>query len=302
MDHFFWDAIIFGFLLFDIAFIVFLIKKSWYAVATLCMFAFGIIFYGSFVEPRLVVVMQEVITINEPASSSKKIALLSDLHVGPYKGEGYLDKVIKKTLEQQPDIVLLGGDFIYKDTSELKALSKLSSLTAKFPVYAVMGNHDYDLYSATAPIDKELGEEVRQTLESAGIIVLTNTGIQIDSLYLAGIDDYWSRNVELDKSLAKRTAPTVPTILLSHNPDIILDILPEHGIDLVLSGHTHGGQIRLPKIGAIGKIPTQLGQAFDQKSFQEGSTELYITSGLGESGPRARLFNPPEIVLLDVRY
>ncbi len=302
MSHWFWDGILLVFFVLDIFFITYLIKKAWYKLATLAMFLFAFIFYGSFIEPQLIVVTPVEIQLSEQTSKTKTIAFLADPQLGPYKGEAFLKRVVNKTIESQPDLVLLGGDYIYKEASGAPKLSPLLELTQKVPVYAVMGNHDYNLYSAKAPVDTELGLTVQHHLETFGVKVLKNTGEILDDLYLAGVDDYWSRNVLLDEALSKRVAPTVPTLLLAHNPDMLLDLLPEHGVDLMLSGHTHGGQIRLPFLGPIGQIPNQLGQAYDQGLFRETSTQLYISSGLGESGPRARLFNPPEIVLLELSY
>ena len=76
----------------------------------------------------------------------------------------------------------------------------------------------------------------------------------------------------------------------------------KHNIDLVLAGHTHGGQIRLPFIGAVPTLPTAIDDSYDKGLFQFDSFKLFITSGLGEVGPRARLFNPPEIVKLKLKF
>jgi predicted MPP superfamily phosphohydrolase len=93
-----------------------------------------------------------------------------------------------------------------------------------------------------------------------------------------------------------------PTILLAHNPDVILDE-ESTAANLVIAAHTHGGQIRLPFLGSLAPIPTKLGRAFDRGwfSLQEGRA-LFITTGVGESGVRARLFVPPQIDVLTVHW
>ena len=91
----------------------------------------------------------------------------------------------------------------------------------------------------------------------------------------------------------------MPVILVSHNADIV-GRAEKLGIDLVLAGHTHGGQVRLPFFGAVPKIPHRLGNHYDRGLFQFGETKLFITSGLGETGPRARLLVPPEVALLEI--
>ena len=93
----------------------------------------------------------------------------------------------------------------------------------------------------------------------------------------------------------------MPIILIAHNPDAILYSNADRA-DLVIAGHTHGGQIRLPWIGSIARIPTILGNDYDKGLFEYGDQQLFITSGVSETGPRARLFNPPVISVLTISF
>jgi predicted MPP superfamily phosphohydrolase len=305
------DIIIFGFLLLDVPLIIWIITKRkeklphWFTKVFLAgmITAWLVIFYGSFIEPRRIVVHSETIQLSDETEKTARFALLSDIHVGPYKGESFVENAVEKLLEQDPEFVLIAGDFIFKNADKIDELNPLEQLSSEIPTYAVLGNHDYDLYSEEAPVDSKLGNQVRVKLTQLGIKVLMNEGIILrdQNIWLAGTDDLWTKASRLENALESRTTQST-TILLSHNPDILRRLPADPQIDLIVSGHTHGGQIRLPYLGPIGKIPTQLGQDFDQGLFDLGHTKLFITSGLGESGPRARLFNPPEIVMVELQY
>lgn len=305
----FFDIIIFGFLLADLLFLIWLIyrkKESLHPLAFklivfLAVLLWAVIFYGSFISPRTLVIRQQTIELDYKTNKQKTIALVSDLHVGPYKGSGYLDKVVKRILQQEPEVIILLGDYIFDGEDALDQLNPLQSLTKEAPVYAVMGNHDYDLMSDDQEPDNDLAEKVRSKLKELDIIVLENEGVVERGIYIAGIQELWTDNTNLEAALENREFD-MPTILAIHNPDIISQLSEKSEFDLIVAGHTHGGQIRLPLIGPIGKIPTKLGQEIDQGFFEIDDKKLFITSGAGESGPRARLFNPPEIAILDLLY
>ena len=117
-------------------------------------------------------------------------------------------------------------------------------------------------------------------------------------LVIAGMDDLWNRGSAL--LALKGTSQEDNVILLSHNPDVVMSLDPERA-DWVFSGHTHGGQIRLPFIGSVSELPTVLNRPYDRWLKEYGEQNLFITQGIGESGPRARLFCPPEIVVVDIK-
>lgn len=305
----YFDTIIFGFLALDLILIIWLIwnQNHYSALKTsliiLASIAWVVIFYGSFVEPQIIVIRKKQIKISEQSESSLNLAVISDIHLGPYKGSFFAERVVNKIEELNPDAVLMVGDFVYlqDDISNSDDFAPLKNLADNYPVYAALGNHDYDLYASYAVADDKLGRSVADTLENLGIEVLINEGEALSGLWIAGVDDYWTRRADIKKALAGRESD-IPVILMSHNPDYVNELSENDRADLILSGHTHGGQIRLPLIGPIGIIPTELGQSYDQGLFQINNRRLYITSGLGESGPRARLFNPPEITMLEVSY
>lgn len=260
------------------------------------------IFYGSFVEPRMIVEHEQEIELIQGDDQPFTIAVLSDLHVGPYRKEHSIMRLVEKIEERNPDAVVLLGDFVYKSAESLPELSPLYFLSESYPVFAVLGNHDYDLSGNQKEPNDELAVKVRAALKTLGVTVLENDGLPIANgrLYLAGLQEIWTHRTDIDAAL-QTNIEGLPVIALAHNPDTVAAYTERHDIALTLSGHTHGGQIRLPFIGPVGIIPTELGQKIDKGLFTINNHQVLITSGVGESGPRARLFNPPEIIYLTIK-
>lgn len=276
----------------------------------LCLSALVMI-WGSFIEPRLITINRASVDLpNFEPSQPIQAAFISDMHVGTYKKDGWVRKVSNRIIDLDPDLVLITGDFIVDKPEQAQYLSAFSNL--KSPVYAVLGDHEYQIkrkqtnkpgftetYSPLGNIliNKNTADTVANALTAIGINVLRNDTETITlnnaTLTLVGLDDWNSGQTSM---------PQIenPNIVLIHNPDFVLD--PESKkAGLILSGHSHGGQIRLPFIGPVPALPLKLPRSYDQGLFEiTPRTKLFITSGLGESGPRARLFNPPEVVLLEL--
>jgi len=257
--------------------------------------AWIIIFYGSIVEPRFITVNEYEVSLSENAESNLRVAIISDLHLGPYKKAGWAGQVVARTNQLEPDQVWLVGDYVFDQAKQAEMLSALSDLKAPQGVYAVTGNHDYQ--------DNNI-KMVVEGLEQQGIVVLRNDSVEIgvgsNSFVLAGVDDLWYGG-NLSQTL-QDLDPDDPIVLLVHNPDAVLSQITLEQADLVVSGHTHGGQIRLPWLGSISNMPNLLGRDYDQGLFDYKGINLLISSGVSETGPRARLFDPPEIVLLDLWF
>ncbi len=261
--------------------------------------------YGTFVEPKLLTVTQASVPLR--TDRPLRIVLLADLHVGAYVQASDTERVVRRVNGLFPDLILIAGDFVASDNLDARTFSSLSplkDLRSSYGTFAVLGNHDHGVYRTffgvyRAPEDRS--ETIAEFLRSLNMTVLVNASENVtvgtDTVTIAGVDDAWSGKADLLRTLQERPAG-VPTILLSHNPDVILDPLSREA-DLIVSGHTHGGQIRLPWIGSLATLPTRLGPAFDQGIFALGRERtLVITRGIGELGPRARLFAPPQIMLL----
>ncbi|GEM_PF-131710 len=303
-------------------------------VAVLLCCGATLVFWGSFIEPRIITVNR--VSIDLPNFEPKKlvrVALISDVHVGTYKQDGWIRRVSKRIISEKPDIVLIAGDLIVDKPEHAKYLSPFSVLRSAFPVYAVLGDHDYQVKQKPQfKIDEGLAGIVAKALTDAGVKVMRNETQHLElhgaPLLLIGLDDWLSKKTDMPAALNKLPnylITELPVVVLVHNPDFILD--PEFtakagqakNIDLILAGNTHGGQIRLPFIGSLARLPSDLPKSFDKGLFELHYTDhapptgqktilstskyprLFITSGISESGPRARLFNPPEIVLLELR-
>ncbi|MFC3860923.1 metallophosphoesterase [Deinococcus antarcticus] len=236
-----------------------------------------------------------------------RIAFLTDLHYGLYIAAGSVREWVSATNALRPDLVLLGGDQLDSrmDAPPTPLLTELQRLQAPLGVYGVWGNHDYGsfgLYSGRQygpyrPDWPAKREELRHAFARHGVTILRNQGVGVrDDLHLGGIDDLW--HGEPDVKAALEDAGNRARILVSHNPDI-LPHLPA-GIQLVLCGHTHGGQVRLPLIGAP-IVPSKYGQRYAM-GWVEGAhaTPAYVSRGLGVSGVPMRNLCQPEITLLDL--
>lgn len=296
------DAIIYFFLGTTAAYLVHALhfwkvtrSNHWRTAFFLCfVISWGVIFYGSFIEPRLMVVQQESVQLTDQPAQTLRAVVLSDLHVGPFKKQEWTEKVVEKIQEIKPDIIFLLGDFVVTSAQDIQYLKPLSRLSAPYGVYAVTGNHEYHANAA---------DEVIKALEDSNIEVIENetVNVQINGkiLRLAGVSDIWFDG-DIQKTM-QDTTQEESVILLAHNPDVVLSEVA-HKADVVFAGHTHSGQIRLPWIGPVPRIPTHLGRAYDEGWFTYEGLKLFITSGVGESGTRARLFNFPEIVEMKIQF
>ncbi len=264
-------------------------------------FVWAIVIYGSFIEPRFLNVKTQTIVLGK-GGHELTVALISDTHMGQFRHGDWMRTVVERINYLQPDLVLIAGDVV-SVPGGIGALRPLKDLHAKYGAYAVLGNWDYRAGAV----------DVRRGIESQGVEVLTNESAIIDvngtPLQLIGLDDATYGKPDITAALitdvkGEALVPPpegTPKIVLAHNPDAERDA-ETAGAALLLAGHTHGGQIRLPFIGAIVKLPTTIGQRYDKGLFEVGPTQMFITSGVGESSARARLFNLPEIALLKITF
>jgi uncharacterized protein len=218
-----------------------------------------------------------------------QIAFLTDLHHGPFTSLDYIASVVRTTLALQPDVIILGGDYSHRETRYISpCLDVLSALKAPLGVFAVLGNHDH-----------WLGErETKDGLAAAKITELTNGGEWIsrgsERFRLAGVDDLWTGRVNV-KSALGNTKPDDACLMISHNPDLA-ETLREPRVGLMLSGHTHGGQVVFP--GGAPFVPSRYGQKYLRGFVEAPATDVYISRGLGTSGLPIRVGSRPEINLI----
>jgi predicted MPP superfamily phosphohydrolase len=176
-------------------------------------------------------------------------------------------------------------------------MDELGRLKAPLGVFAVLGNHDFwSGPKATAKIS--------HGLEHIGVRVLRNEAVPLEregqSLYVIGVDDYWEHSYSLTKALQGVPAEACQ-ILLSHNPDVNENIVSSRNpIDFVISGHTHGGQIVLPFVGAP-YLPSPFGQKYRAGLIRDGERQTYVSRGLGVFFVPFRLNCPPDVSVLVLR-
>jgi predicted MPP superfamily phosphohydrolase len=209
-----------------------------------------------------------------------RIAFLSDLHAGHYLTAADLERLAGLLMALEPDLVCLGGDLINHFHEELALLDPMIACLSAAPlgVHAVPGNHDY----------VDLGRIERWTshLEGRGVRVLRNRGLRIEhrgaGLWLCGVDDLTEGEPHLADALAGRRAGE-PTLLLSHHPDVFREASARGG-DLQLSGHTHGGQIRLPVVGPV-IAPSRYGLKYASGTFRTRNTLMHVSRGISSDEP-----------------
>ncbi len=230
-----------------------------------------------------------------PGLAGTRTLFVTDLHAGPFLSARALRDALSRAAAERPDLILLGGDYASTRLAELEPHREtFRSLRAPLGVFAVLGNHDY--YT-------EDGRRVAAYLADCGIRVLLNEAVRIeragDALVLAGIDDLHCGKPGLDLAIehGRRLEAEAPVVLLSHNPDVFF-AAARRGVALVLSGHTHGGQVRLPGLPVLVR---QSRYRLDEGRYRWNGSELVVSRGLGASGLPVRLFCPPEVVLLTLR-
>jgi predicted MPP superfamily phosphohydrolase len=174
---------------------------------------------------------------------------------------------------------------------------ELSRLKASMGIFGVLGNHDF----WSGPV---VAEKITDGLESIGIKILRNEAVSItkgpEKVYLLGVDDYWEGSYSLTGAI-KNVPQDSCRILLSHNPDVNEDIdLSKRRLDLIIAGHTHGGQLVLPFLGAP-YLPSPFGQKYRAGLVTDGNRKTYVSRGLGLFFVPLRLNCPPDVSLLVLR-
>jgi len=236
-----------------------------------------------------------------------KIALLSDLHSSPIVHQDHLIQAARLAQGEKPDIVALTGDFIGhtlrnspKEIHQFEGIyldhlvEALSLLKPAIGTFGVLGNHDF---WSGPEVTRLLVQRFEADLD---VQWLRNRSLSLkkgaSGITLLGVDDYWQRSFSLQRAL-RGVNPENVNILLSHNPEVNHRIRPEDGIDLVLSGHTHGGQITFPLIG-VPFHPGIRSQKYIRGLVQDGYRQTYITRGVGHLIVPIRFNCPPEVTLL----
>lgn len=250
--------------------------------------------YASFVEPYAYEVTETIIHIHglPPGFEGFRIAQVSDVHHGRLVSLEEVRRVVQLTKGTQADLVVLTGDYTTSRRRYIEPCAEvLAELQAPGGVWAVLGNHDHRT-------DPEL---TTRSLSRARINVLNNRNTLLrrggDVLQLAGIDD-WSYNQTDWTRAFDGLDPRRPTVLLSHQPRVF-DMPQIEKVALVLAGHTHGGQVCLPIVGAPVRFMDEF--RYVRGLYRRGQTQLYVSRGTGVIGLPVRFGAPPEISVLQLR-
>ena len=253
----------------------------------------GVLFagYSYFIEPNKLEVTNY--TIQDKELSGVKIVFASDFHIKPY-GQKRLEKIVETINKQNPDVVVSAGDFVCGHTEHStmhpqKISEGLAKVKSKYGFYTTLGNHDgwYDRWY------------IKELLEGVNIKVLNNRNVKLQingkEIYIAGVEDMMTAFPSIEDALK---GTKLPTILLTHTPDIFPDV-PKN-VNLTLAGHTHGGQVRIPFIGPI-FTASNYGNKYAIGLVDENGKKLITTRGIGVSILPFRFNCPPEIVVVEFR-
>jgi predicted MPP superfamily phosphohydrolase len=222
-----------------------------------------------------------------------RIVQLSDIHHSPYTSLKHIERAFEIANELRPDIIALTGDYISHDDKFIPGVVEaMGKLRARHGVYAVMGNHDHWTD----------GILISDMMKNEGIRVLNNEGFRFEfngaSIWLAGVDDLLAGLTDLPAAL-KGSHKREMKLLLAHNPSIIKMAEP-CGVDLMLSGHTHGGQIRLRETKESILFPRRR-KRLASGLYHEGNTQIYITRGIGTVVLPVRYGCPPEVSVIELK-
>jgi predicted MPP superfamily phosphohydrolase len=229
-----------------------------------------------------------------PALAGLRVALLSDIHFGPYLNGKELDHVVAMANETRPHVTVVTGDFITRDSDPLETcLERLARLRADAGVYGCLGNHE---------IYADCEDAAENRARALGIDILRRGARRLEfggaTLNLVGVD-YQRRYRPYLLGAERLVRPGMVNLLMSHNPDVF-PVAAQMGYDLVVGGHTHGGQVTVEILEQTLNI-SRFYTPFVAGLYRRGSSSLYVSRGIGTIGLPIRLGARPEVTLLRLR-
>jgi predicted MPP superfamily phosphohydrolase len=259
---------------------------------------------GAIFEPNFPIVVRQEIPLRRwpERLDGFTIAVLSDFHYDRYFSIHPLEAAIGMVNSLKPNLIALAGDFVSMplvlgDDEHAASLAEpcsrlLARMNAAEGLWAVLGNHDFNTDA----------QRVTHALEAQGITVLANRSVAIsrqgERFWLAGVTDVLSRTADLEQTI-RGIPENEAVVLLAHEPDYA-DKVARYPVDLQLSGHSHGGQVRLPLLPPL--FLPDMAKKYFLGLYQIGSLTLYTNAGLGTVGLPVRLNCPPEITLITIRH
>ncbi len=261
---------------------------GWMPLVVFGGIATGIGVWAGFLEPARITVARYREPLVPHPTTWLRIVFLSDLHAGLYKRAPYYARVAKQVQALAPEIVIVGGDLVDVEARAVQDLEAILRIPAPRGRFFILGNHDYlDDPAALRAVFRDAGWTSLET----GPVIVEKEGSRCE--FVAMADPQRSRPSALPARI-----PGVARVLVLHEPDNAFDVM-EQDADLAMTGHTHGGQVRMPGVGAL-LIPQVLPKTFDRGRKMWRDTPLLIGQGIGESGVRARFLCPPQIVVIEV--
>ncbi len=232
----------------------------------------------------------DIQTLSLPFGRSLRVVQLTDIHAGIYMTRGEIRRYIEQATLLRPDLLVLTGDFISNSMRFFPGcVEEVARIRAPYGSFATLGNHEH-WYGRL--------DEIQAVFRQHGISPLTNTHVVISTAQgpfaVVGIDDLLTGEPDLDAAL-QGLPPALPTLLLSHRPEIFPDAA-ERGIPLTLAGHWHGGQVKLPWPGG-GISMAHLRTPYPEGLYRIQASHLYVSRGIGTTFTPVRLNAPPEITL-----
>ena len=270
----------------------------WVAMAALAA-GLGLGVWAFVVEPASLTTQRHELSLPKwnAGLAGLRVAVLADLHVGsPFNGISKLDEIVALTNSLKPDLIVIPGDLVIhgvpggsfvapEDTAEV-----LARLKAPMGVWASLGNHDwwFDARRVTAALEKN------------NIPVLDERAVRIQRgaahFWLVGVSDFWEGPHDVRKAMSQVT-DDAPVLMFTHNPDLFPKLSDR--VSLLIAGHTHGGQVKLPLLGRP-IVPSAYGQRFAYGHVVVGGRHLFVSPGLGTSILPVRFRVPPEVTLLEL--
>jgi predicted MPP superfamily phosphohydrolase len=267
--------------------------KKLFPVAYKACFLFGSLFFDRYwIQTKQVQLSSSRLP---DTFSGLRIAQFSDVHLGNFYSLAQLSKAVSHINQLQPDLILFTGDLYdaQQGIASEECIPVLSELKATYGKWAVLGNHDY----------RSGAKKISSLLYKSGFTVLKNSNQQIERegklIHIIGLDDWLRGTPNLPKAI-KGLPPDDFTIALVHEPDFA-DVAANFPIDLQVSGHSHGGQVRIPGIGAV--MTTKKGRKYVQGLYKlQGSRlQVYANAGLGMTFLPIRFYCRPEVTLFTLK-
>ncbi len=238
-----------------------------------------------------------------PALEGFRIAQLTDVHHGPWLPIEFVASIVARVNALSPDLVVLTGDYVINSPRYIAPVVRaFGALRARTGVAATLGNHDW----------WEGERAMRREFAAAGIPLLDNARVFVtperrlaasarEGLCVAALGDYWEESLRPDDALGG-VPGDMPRLLLSHNPDAAEDpdfVSAGHRVDLMISGHTHGGQVCLPRVGAP-IVPSLYGQKYAGGWVEGPACPVFVCNGIGTSGVPVRIGAPAEVAVFEL--